>query len=131
MFGINTAEAQSFYARTPKTFKAMQHLVMAMDDFAKSSGKKTWLGKDKSLKSMEKIAVNIGITIWAMRTDALVVPQSSVADVHRELREQISTFVKVFPRWADAYDVAVALFSANVALEIVRAHVEMSGFRHL
>jgi len=40
MFRINSPAAQTFYSQTPETFKAIQHLVMAMDDFCQT--KKSW-----------------------------------------------------------------------------------------
>lgn len=124
MFGINGAAAQSYYSQTPSTFKAMQHLVMAMDDFSRS-GKKSWFGRDKTMQAMEKVALNIGRTITAMRSDCVIAPQASAAEIHRKLQERLREFFEAFPTWVGAQTAAMVLFADDVSMKIIQTHIDM------
>jgi hypothetical protein len=128
MFGINSAAAQFFYARTPETFKAMQHLVMALDDFTKSSGKKSWFGsgQDKTMRAIEKAAIHIGRTT-AMHSDGVIViaPQTSATEIHGELQERLDQFFEAFPNWIGARTSAMVIFAVDMSKGIVRTHVDM------
>jgi hypothetical protein len=123
MFGINGAAAQGFCDRAPNTFKAMQHLVMAMDDVAKHAGKKTWFGRDKTERVTTALTQNIGRTISAMRSDGIVAEAESAEDVRRQLQEQVTKFFEAFPTWVNAQIFATIFFSQDSSLEIVKDHV--------
>jgi hypothetical protein len=115
MFGINSASAQSFYSQTPATFKAMQQLVIAVDDFS------------RSMQLLEKIAVHIGRTITAMRSDGVIAPDSSVADIHVELQERFCRFFEAFATKAGTQAAATVIFNDEVSRGIVETHVIYGG----
>lgn len=125
MFGINGATAQGFYNKAPNTFKAMQHLIMAMDDVAKHVGKKTWFGRDKTEQVAAALTQNIGITITAMRSDGVVAEVVSAEDVRRQLQEQLTKFFEAFPTWVNAQIFATIFFSQDSSLQIVKDHMRV------
>lgn len=127
MFGINGVAAQALYERAPSTFKAMQHLVMAMDDVAKWTGKKTWFGRDKTEQMIAVLAQRIGETISAMRDDGTIEEGNSAEDVRLKLHEQLSQFFEAFPSWMQAQIFSTIFFSQNDSLEIIRIKIAELG----
>jgi hypothetical protein len=111
MSGIKNMSALSFYSKTPETFKAMQHLVTVMDDFP------------GPMPLLEKLADHIGRTIAAMRTDGVITPHSSAADVHVELQERYTRFFEAFATRVGAQAAAAVIFNDEVSRGIVETHV--------
>jgi hypothetical protein len=112
MFGIKGVSARSFYSQTPETFKAMQHLVTVMDDFS------------KPMQLLEKLADHIGRTIAAMRSDGVITPHSSAADIHVELQERFTRFFEAFPTRVGAQAAAAIIFNDEVSRGIVETYVD-------
>ncbi|MFC0127960.1 hypothetical protein [Ralstonia solanacearum] len=119
MLGINGEAAQDFYSRAPQTFRAMQHLVMALDDCAKNVGKKTWFGRDKTQDALVALGLNMARTITAMRADGVLFASSPASDVHSALRNQVFQFFEVAPTWTRAASFAAAFFADKSSMDIV------------
>ena len=132
MFGFNDSVAQGMYSTAPQSFKALQNLVMAMDDFQKKAGKKTLFGKDKSQELLVMVTVNIGRTITAMRADGIISPKSSAEEVHRLAKAQLDRFFEAFPMWTMAMVFSEIFFSDQMSIDVVKTHVEMypDGFQY-
>lgn len=111
MFAINGASAQSVYSQTPETFKALQHLVTILDDLY------------GTMPLLDKLADHIGRTIAAMRSDGVITPHSSVADIHVELQERFTRFFEAFATRAGAHAAASVIFNDEISRGIVETHV--------
>ncbi|NKA35762.1 hypothetical protein GO300_03827 [Ralstonia solanacearum] len=123
MFGINGVAAQAFWDSKPETFKAMQHLVMALDDCAKYVGKRTFLGQDKTQEYLAKLALQMSRTIVAMRADGLLTPFAEPQSIHQDLQDQLAQFFEVCPTWVRAMAFSVAFFNESMSLEIIKVQV--------
>lgn len=123
MFGINDGAARAFHQRSPATFEAMQHLVMALDDCAKNLGRKTLFGRDKSQEYLAKLALQMGRTIVAMRADRLLDSFTEPQAIHELLQTQLNSFFEAFPTWLNAKAFAQAFFTDRMSLSIIEAHV--------
>lgn len=95
--------AAAFQAECPHTFNALQHLVMAMADFAKSRGKKSFFGKDKGLAAYKKFEDKFKDTLLAMVLDRVIERNAAPARARGELIRAIELFAAAFPNWQDAY----------------------------
>ncbi|AUT69221.1 hypothetical protein [Paraburkholderia hospita] len=111
MFGVKGVSVQSFYSQTPETFKAMQHLVAVMDDLS------------RPMQLLENLADHIGRTIAAMRSDGIITPQSSAADIHFVLQERFTRFFEAFATRAGAQAAAAVIFNDEVSKGIVETYV--------
>jgi hypothetical protein len=111
MFAINGASAQSLYSQSPETFKALQHLVTILDDLY------------GTMPLLDKLADHIGRTIAAMRSDGVITPNSSVADIHVELQERFTRFFEAFATRAGAHAAAAVIFNDEISRGIVETHV--------
>lgn len=87
----------------PNTFEGLQHLVMAMDDYVKSMGKRTLFGKEKSPAAYEKYLQHLQRTILGMQRDGQITPTSSSEEIIEKLRSFMALFRRAFPNWPDAY----------------------------
>jgi len=93
----------SLQRHVPHTFEAMQHLVMAMDDYVKSMGKKTIFGKDKAPAAYEKYLQHLQRTCLALQRDGQVSPSASSEEIILKLQSVIALFKRAFPNWPNAY----------------------------
>ncbi len=120
MFGINNGNAQQMHNVFPHTFVAMQHLVMAMEDCIKNSGKKSWFGNDKGVDAVMKFKYQLSRTIVAMTLDGLIDETGSNEVVAVAIMGQIAEFAKAFPTWAMAYQFAMDFFGNEaVSLAVI------------
>jgi hypothetical protein len=111
MYGINDGSVQSFYSQTPETFKALQRLVTVLDDFYGPT------------QLLEKLADHIGRTITAMRSDGVITPHSSTADIHGRLQERFTRFFEAFATRVGAHAAAAVIFDDAASRSIVETHV--------
>jgi hypothetical protein len=103
MATTNWTTAEAFQANCPHTFNALQHLVMAMADFAKSRGKKSFFGRDKGLAAYKKFEEKFKDTLLAMVLDGVVERNAAPSRVRTELIKAIELFAATFPNWQEAY----------------------------
>jgi len=105
--------ADNFQNKMPHTFNALQKLVMAMEDYETSRGKKTLFGKDKGLKAYKKFEDVLRDTLLAMVVDGAVSRNVAAKECREKLLEMIASFSEVFPNWKDAYTFAEDYFIRN------------------
>ena len=106
MATTNWANAEVFQAHAPHTFNALQHLVMAMADFAASRGKKTLFGHDKGLAAYKKFEDKFKDALLAMVLDGVIDRNAEPAIAREKLVQAIGIFAAAFPNWQDAYSFA-------------------------
>jgi hypothetical protein len=87
----------------PHTFNALQYLVMAMDDYVKNAGKKTFFGKDKGHKAYVNLMRRLQQTVQSLVIDRQVQESTSEDDVLKKLESVLRLFQAAFPNWPDAY----------------------------
>ena len=97
----------------PHTLNAMQHLVMAMADFQKNAGKKTFFGRDKGVKSYQNFLQKLRDMLHAMILDRLITEATPTEKVNAEILSKIDLFSRAFPNWHDAYTFAEYYFRTN------------------
>ncbi len=106
MATTNWENAETYQARYPHTFNALQHLTMAMADYANRRGKKSILGRDKGLAAYKKFEDKFRDTLLAMVVDGVIARNAAAAEARRSLVEAIQMFEATFPNWQDAYGFA-------------------------
>jgi hypothetical protein len=97
------SNAAIFQATAPHTFNALQHLVMAMADFASARGKRTLFGRDKGLAAYKRFEEKLRDTLLAMVLDGVIVRNVAPGQAREKLIEAIQLFAATFPNWRDAY----------------------------
>jgi hypothetical protein len=97
----------------PHSFAAIQKLVMAMADFEKNIGKRSWFGRDKGAIAYEQFLNSLRQTVTCMTLDCKIRESSSVTEVVAALEELLTKFSMAYPNWEDAYTFANHFFSAN------------------
>jgi hypothetical protein len=106
MASADWAGADALQARFPRTYTAMEHLVMAMADAYNNRGKKSLFGYDKGLKSYLKFEEKLKDALIAMTLDGLV-DRGGRVDVYRErFLVVLDAWEAIFPNWPDAYTFA-------------------------
>src|SRR5690606_18809863 len=92
--------------KNPKTHVAMQRLVMAIEDWYKVIGKKTFFGKRKDGPALELVMDRTARLLGALHNERLVTDAHlAPADLHAEVRRHFSMFFMAYPNWpvAEAY----------------------------
>ncbi|WP_021028830.1 hypothetical protein [Comamonas sp. B-9] len=89
--------------QVPHTFESMQHLIMSMDDYVKSMGKRTIFGKEKAPAAYEKYLQHLQRTVLALQRDGQVAPGASPNEIILKLRSVMALFKRAFPNWPNAY----------------------------
>ncbi len=97
----------------PHTFNALQHLVMSMAKVVKFRGKKSFLGRDKGLKSYKEFETKLRDLILSMVLDGIVERNSNPTEVRQKICTAIGQFADAFPNWQDAYGFAEEYFIDN------------------
>ena len=97
----NTAEA--LQAGFPHMFNSLEHLVMAMADFANNRGKRSLFGNDKGLAAYKRFEAKFQDTLLAMVVDGLIERNASPSQAREMLVRAIEQFATAFPNWQDAY----------------------------
>jgi hypothetical protein len=72
---------------------------------------------------LEKLADLIGKTIAAMRSDGIITPKSSSADIHSALQEKFTWFFEAFANRVGALAAAAVIFNDEVSKGLVETHV--------
>ena len=103
MATTNWTTVEAFQTNFPHTFNALQQLVVSMADFANSRGKKSFLGRDKSLATYKKFEDKFKDTLLAMVVDGVIERNASPTQARIRLIEAIEVFAAAFPNWQDAY----------------------------
>ena len=123
--GRSTARAPSIKVnidRNPHTFNSLQHLVMAMADFAKSRGKRSFFGHDKSLGAYRKFEDKLQDTILALEIDGVINRRSGARAVIGALIEALNQFAERYPNWQDAYAFAYEFLVVEDSVAEARIH---------
>lgn len=123
MATTNWTTAAAFQASFPHTFNSLQHLVMAMADFANSRGKKSFFGKDKGLVAYKKFEDKFRDTLLAMVLDGIIERNAPPLRARTELIKAIELFAATFPNWQEAYAFANEFLvdSAEVAEDRIQS----------
>ena len=103
MATTNWTNAAAFQTNFPHTFNSLQHLVMAMADFANNRGKKSFFGKDKSLAAYKNFEDKFRDTLLAMVLDGIIERRAPPSYARTELIKAIELFAATFPNWQEAY----------------------------
>jgi len=125
MLGNNDAVAEDIYSRTPQTFKALQNLVVAMDDFQNKFGKKTWFFSDNSPEAFTMLPTNIARTINAMRADGVISRKTPAEEIDTLLKAQLDRFFEAFPMWTTARIFSDVSFAEKSFMGIIKEYVDM------
>jgi len=125
MLGINDAVAEDIYSRTPQTFKALQNLVVAMDDFQNKFGKKTWFCSDNSPEAYTRLPTNIARAINAMRADGVISAKTPAEDIHKLLKAQLDGFFETFPTFTTARIFSDVSFAEKSFMGIIKEYIDM------
>ena len=102
MASANWAQASQLQARLPRTYTAMEHLIMAMADAHNNHGKTTFFGNDKGLKSYMKFEEKLKGTLLAMTMDGLVSRTATANEFRETLETVVDAWFEIFPNWPDA-----------------------------
>lgn len=94
----------------PYSYSAMTHLVMAMANISKNSGKRTLFGRDKGIPAYKKFFERLRNQLSAMVTDSYISREDTDEEVLAKLVQLIQLFSVAHPNWLDAYTVAKELF---------------------
>lgn len=123
MATTNWTTAGKFQEDFPHTFNALQHLVMAMANFAKNRGKRSLFGRDKGLAAYKQFEEKFRDTLLSMVLDGIVDRSATPSHARAKLIEAIGFFATVFPNWQDAYAFANEFLvgSAAVAEDRIRS----------
>jgi hypothetical protein len=121
MFGINDRTAQAFHSRSPHTFAALQHVVMAMDDVANAKGKRTWFGRDKIVNATANLEVAVVKAVIAMDLDDIVSSAMSNEELAQAMKTQLDQFFEAFPTWMQARVFAEVFFAQPDAVDYFRS----------
>jgi len=134
MFGSPSARLL-FEHEAPKTYGAMQRLVMSMADAAKNTGKRSIFGKDKGAVAFEKYLTQLADTVRAMSDDRLFAPTDESKVVRERLFQKIELFAMGYPNWKDAYGFAIVVLvhhqvSAVQAIDRIRREMAESDYAY-
>lgn len=99
----SSTPAQVHLDRNLHTFNSLQHLVMAMADFANSRGKRSLFGHDKSLGAYRKFEEKLRDTVLALVVDGVIKRNSDAPIVIIALIDALNQFAEMYPNWQDAY----------------------------
>ena len=123
MVTTNWHNAREYQAKLPHTFIALQHLTMAMADYVKKRGKKSFLGKDKGLAAYKHFEDKLRDAVLAMVLDGVIARNAGAAEARERLVEAIEMFEATFPNWQDAYAFAEEFLvgSSEVAEDRIRS----------
>jgi hypothetical protein len=114
------AKLDRFESLLPHTFNAMQHLIMAMEDYYKARGKTTLFGRDKGLAAYKKFEDKLRDTLLAMVLDNFK-PRNATPEEWRDaIVAMILAWSEASPNWHGAYAFAVEYFEQQRAVAIDR-----------
>lgn len=94
---------EKFKLTKPRTYIAIQKLVVSMSKVVKSQGKKTWFGRDKGLSSLQDFFDRLSDAITAMKLEKRIHDDDDAFGVQAALIAEISEFELAHPNWQDAY----------------------------
>lgn len=123
MATTNWSNAAEYQAQFPRTFNALQHLTMAMADYANNRGRKSFFGKDKGLAAYKKFEDKFRDTLLAMVLDGVIARNAGAAEARERMIEAVQMFEATFPNWQDAYAFATEFLveSKDVAEDRIRS----------
>lgn len=102
--------AERYIEVAPNTHRQVTSLLMIMDKYKDSQGKKTWLGGDKGAKVKVQFYKNLDNLIIALFKDGVLTQPCSVKDVHTAVVEAIDIARHTYPNWPNAYNFAGEFF---------------------
>ena len=114
--------AVSFQQSSPHTFNALQKLVMAMADYQKNRGRKTFFGRDKGLIAYKAFEEALRDTLLAMVLDGAIKRTAPAAECRDGLVGALGAFETAFPNWKDAYAFAREYLVQQSAVAEQRIH---------
>jgi len=88
--------------RIPHSFNALQKFTMAMEDYEKNKGKKTFFGRDKGLDSFYKFEKSFNDLIFAMVLDGVISRNDKASLCHDKLVALQYMFWDAFSGWDSA-----------------------------
>lgn len=87
----------------PHTYNAFQNFVMAMADFVKNRGKKSFFGRDKGQESYENFLIQLKKSIHCLLLDGQIKESDSSQNIISVLGNVMLDFAKAHPNWKDAF----------------------------
>lgn len=87
----------------PLSYAALQVMIMAMDDYVKNIGKKSFFGRDKGQDAQVKYLEYFMRLMLAMNKDGHTTPDSEPQQVLEKMTALVKLFRQAFPNWPDAY----------------------------
>ncbi|GEK49171.1 hypothetical protein HPA02_34540 [Bisbaumannia pacifica] len=99
----NKAIQREFQDTRPRTYIALQKLVIAMAKVVPSQGKRTWLGRDKGVAALQTFFDRLSDTITAMHLEGRIHPDEDSLCIQAAIDCELIDFEKAHPNWQDAY----------------------------
>ncbi|MFC7091909.1 hypothetical protein ACFQH5_20405 [Halomonas salifodinae] len=94
---------RDFQENRPRTYIALQKLVIAMSKVVSSQGKRTWLGRDKGVAALQNFFERLSEALTAMMLEGLILPGDDDITAQDALLCELSDFEQAHPNWQDAY----------------------------
>lgn len=93
----------TFGARFPRSFKALQHVVMSAANVAQKAGTKNWRGQDKGKPAYDKFIADTKVLMAWLNTEGYY--GSAAGDDEDDLSKLfrlVQFFFTAYPNWQDA-----------------------------
>lgn len=97
----------------PKVHLALTNLVVALEKAAESQGKRTLLGRDKSVRAFDNLLKRIGELITVMVREGHTRPSQSSSAILDQILVALERFAQAYPDWQAAYGLAHQVFEAD------------------
>lgn len=95
---------RDFQNNRPRTYIALQKLVLSMAKVVKYQGKKTWLGRDRGISALHEFTERLSEAITAMTLEGRVNSSDESFDIECALLLEVMDFADAHPNWQDAYE---------------------------
>ena len=97
----------------PHSFNTLQKFTMAMQDYEKKKGKKTFFGRDKGLDAFYKFEKSLHDLLFSMIMDGIITRNEDASACHEKLVDLQISFWDAFSGWEHAKNFFYNYFIVN------------------